>query len=225
MGNRAVITTRQGWLRKENNLGIYLHWNGGRDSVEAFLTYCKLQRYRRPEDDNYGWASLAAVITNFFGASGTSIGIDIVSRLDYDNHDNGVYIIEDWQIVDRKLFNGFEQDEYNLNEMLLEIDQNMPEVVRLGEDFFKATVIPTTEVEIGDTVFIQEIGGRFNPYEVIGFGEDRRVNGRGVNGVPYVKRYENNGGYTDNPNNYIWEHTARVIKASNTTIETESEQA
>ena len=30
MGNRAVITDI------EKKVGIYLHWNGGRDSVEAF---------------------------------------------------------------------------------------------------------------------------------------------------------------------------------------------
>lgn len=31
MGNRAIITT------KKRDLGVYLHWNGGRDSVGAFL--------------------------------------------------------------------------------------------------------------------------------------------------------------------------------------------
>lgn len=36
MGNRAVITTT------DQRIGIYLHWNGGKDSVEAFLKYCKL---------------------------------------------------------------------------------------------------------------------------------------------------------------------------------------
>lgn len=30
MGNRAVITT------EEKQIGVYLHWNGGRDSVQAF---------------------------------------------------------------------------------------------------------------------------------------------------------------------------------------------
>lgn len=134
MGNRAVITTKQGWISKENNLGIYLHWYGGRDSVEAFLTYCKIQGYRPPESDNYGWASLATVITNFFGASGLSIGIDIVSRLDCDNWDNGVYIIEDWKIVDRKFFSGQEQQEYQLAEFLLDIDSQMPEKARLGAE-------------------------------------------------------------------------------------------
>ena len=39
MGNRAVITT------ENKKIGIYLHWNGGRDSVEAFLKYCELKNY------------------------------------------------------------------------------------------------------------------------------------------------------------------------------------
>jgi hypothetical protein len=37
MGNRAVITDNK------QRIGIYLHWNGGRDSVEAFLKYCELR--------------------------------------------------------------------------------------------------------------------------------------------------------------------------------------
>ena len=35
MGNRAVITT------PDKKIGVYLHWNGGRDSVEGFLQTCK----------------------------------------------------------------------------------------------------------------------------------------------------------------------------------------
>lgn len=134
MGNRAVITTEQGWTSKENNLGIYLHWNGGRDSVEAFLTYCKMKGYRPPESDNYGWASLATVLTNFFDADGTGVGIDIVSRLDCDNWDNGVYIIKNWNIVDRKCSNGREQTGHELKDMLTYIDSRMPKATRLGED-------------------------------------------------------------------------------------------
>ena len=37
MGNRAVITTKENM--DNNGIGIYLHWNGGRDSVRAFLKY------------------------------------------------------------------------------------------------------------------------------------------------------------------------------------------
>ena len=52
MGNRAVITTRENF--NNDGVGVYLHWNGGRDSVQAFLTYCKMKGYREPTSDNYG---------------------------------------------------------------------------------------------------------------------------------------------------------------------------
>ena len=97
MGNRAVITTR----KDLKDIGVYLHWNGGRDSVEGFLTYCKIKGYRPPEYDNYGWAYLCTTIGNFFGQSGLSLGVDVANKLDCDNWDNGTYIIKDWKIVDR----------------------------------------------------------------------------------------------------------------------------
>lgn len=119
MGNRAVITT------KDKKIGVYLHWNGGRDSVEAFLKYCELKGYRTPDSDCYGWARLCQVIGNFFGGS-TSIGIDQYNRLDTDNGDNGVYIIEGWEIVDRLYHDWPEQHEYNLVEMLKQINEAQP---------------------------------------------------------------------------------------------------
>ncbi len=119
MGNRAVITT------EDKKIGVYLHWNGGRDSVEAFLKYCKLKGYRTPESDNYGWARLCQVIGNFFGGN-TSIGIDTLDNLDDNNGDNGMYIIKDWEIVGRKYFEGKEQNYYSLSEMLKEIDKKQP---------------------------------------------------------------------------------------------------
>lgn len=134
MGNRAVITTStHSNPRVCDELGLYLHWNGGRDSVEAFLTYCKLHGYRAPETDCYGWVSLATVIGNFF-SDGLSCGIDRCCKLDCDNGDNGVYVIKNWGIIDRKYFEfREEQKAYDLKEMLLEIDKSMPETMRLGE--------------------------------------------------------------------------------------------
>lgn len=120
MGNRAVITT------KEKKIGVYLHWNGGRDSVTAFLTYCKMKGYRTPESDNYGWARLCQVIGNFFGGE-CSIGIDEYDVLDTDNGDNGVYIIENWEIVDREFYNGAEQNNHDLLKMLKDINKCQPE--------------------------------------------------------------------------------------------------
>ena len=133
MGNRAVITTPDNF--KNNGVGIYLHWNGGRDSVEAFLKYCKLRGFRAPEDDCYGWARLCQVIANFMGGDGTStsIGIDSVKSLDCDNYDNGVYLIENWEIVGREFFKGEEQNEYDLMEFLRSLDNTQPSGQRLGE--------------------------------------------------------------------------------------------
>ena len=47
MGNSALIMTKDGF--EKGGIGLYLHWNGGRDSVESFLNYCKLKGYRPPE--------------------------------------------------------------------------------------------------------------------------------------------------------------------------------
>ena len=128
MGNRAVITTKENM--DNNGSGIYLHWNGGRDSVRAFLKYCELKGYRAPSEDNYGWARLCQVIGNFFGGS-TSLGIDTVNNLDCNNWDNGVYLIEGWEIVGRMYFEGEEQDEYDLVGMLKTINDSMPESERI----------------------------------------------------------------------------------------------
>ena len=124
MGNRAVITTEKNF--ENNGVGIYLHWNGGRDSVEAFLKYCALRGFREPDDDNYGWARLVQVIANYFGKDGLSIGIDTLNHLDCDNGDNGVYIIKGWEVVDRQYFSGKEQDDYDMEQMLKKIDQSQP---------------------------------------------------------------------------------------------------
>lgn len=133
MGNRAVITTSMVEdVENSNDIGVYLHWNGGRDSVEAFLTYCKIQGFRCPEEDNYGWARLCQVIANYFGGSGLSVGIDQCCRLGCDNYNNGVYVIKNWEIVDRKYFDKVEQHSYDLYEMLCGIDEAQPKKMQLG---------------------------------------------------------------------------------------------
>jgi hypothetical protein len=126
MGNRAVITTSENGEVQPDNIGIYLHWNGGYDSVSAFLTYCDLKDYRVPESDCYGMARLCQVIGNYFGG-GLSVGIDTCKNLDCDNYDNGVYFIKDWKIVGRQFKRYPEQNQYDLYDMLREINQAMPE--------------------------------------------------------------------------------------------------
>lgn len=132
MGNRAVITTR------EKKFGIYLHWNGGYTSVKAFLDYCKLQGYRKPDyDTTYAMARLCQVIANFFGG-GNSVGIGCYENLDTDNGDNGVYVIgDDWQIIDRSYAN-IEYDELDKDkyyETLEEINKKQPDNEKIKNIF------------------------------------------------------------------------------------------
>ena len=114
MGNRAVI-------HQENSpVGIYLHWNGGRNSVEGFLKAAQTLECR---GDNYGIARLTQIIGNYFAGT-CSIGVDILENLDCDNADNGVYVInKEFEIVDRKNFNGKEQISPPTEEMFEDIMQ------------------------------------------------------------------------------------------------------
>jgi hypothetical protein len=132
MGNRAVITT------EAKDLGVYVHWNGGRDSIEAFLLYCKLKGYRCPENDCYGWARLCQVISNFFGGE-LSVGIDRYDRLDTDNGDNGTYIIKDWQIIGKEFEPLDKLCIEQVKNMLEAINGSMPKDEQLNRgDLYKA---------------------------------------------------------------------------------------
>jgi len=213
MGNRAVITNSKSLdVSGSSDLGIYLHWNGGRDSVEAFLKYCELKGYRSPDEDCYGWARLCQVIGNFFGGI-LSVGVDKCYNLDCDNYDNGTYIIKGWKIVDRKYFDGEEQNIYDLDAMLIDIDKSMPEKEQLG-DFLTAREIPIDDVKIGDTVFFFD--DCYNKYEkrtVIGIGDEKRSSWVKTLGVPYVDKYGSaDEGYAWNCNNYIKSETVRVCR-------------
>lgn len=198
MGNRAVITT------PEKKMGVYLHWNGGRDSVEAFLTYCDMKGYCAPDKDNYGWARLCQVIGNYFGGC-DSLGIDTYDNLDTDNGDNGVYIIKDWHIVGREFFYRQEQNNYNLIDMLHEIDSCMPENEQLG-GYIDAEEIETSDIQVGDKVYISDFHSGFELHTVVGFGEAESR----YEGIPYVDKYGKNGDYSSNPNNYITNKTCKI---------------
>jgi len=89
MGNRAVIT----FAKKPNSrsLGIYLHWNGGPESVLAFLEAANHFQVREG-DDSYEFARVVQIIGNYFGGT-TSIGVGVLRTLDCDNGNNGVYAV------------------------------------------------------------------------------------------------------------------------------------
>ena len=135
MGNRAVITTKENF--ENNGVGVYLHWDGSRDFVEGLLAYCDAKKFRNPEDDCYGFAYMTTILGNMLG-DGLSLGVDRVDRLDCDNWDNGVYIIEDWSIVDRKFMHHPElSGTYTVENVVEYLDERQPEQLKLTEDEWK----------------------------------------------------------------------------------------
>lgn len=101
MGNRAVITAS---TNRTSGVGIYLHWNGGPESVLAFIHAARERGFRDPaSDDSYAMARLCGLIHEFFGVNeSTSLGIGCLNQLDTNNWDNGTYVIgKGWEIVER----------------------------------------------------------------------------------------------------------------------------
>lgn len=98
MGNRATLKFQD----EANQPNIYLHWNGGRASVQAFLNAAKAMELRA---DSYGLARMCQIIGNFFGGN-SILGCD--NDL-WDFGDNGIYLIKNFKIVGREKFNGKEE--------------------------------------------------------------------------------------------------------------------
>ena len=136
MGNRAVITIKDKDFPKEDWNSLYLHWNGGRDSVEPFLHVAKLYDIRCQEDSSYAIARLSQLIGNTLGGT-LSLGVGAYKCLDTNNYDNGTYVIKHWEIVEREHlpFEDFEeQDEYVFDEFVKEIREANDEIFNYTEE-------------------------------------------------------------------------------------------
>jgi len=108
MGNRAVIQI-QG-----QETGVYLHWNGGYDTVKPLLDVAREYGVRA---DDYGTARLAQMLGNFFGGI-LNVGVGSIDRLDCNNGDNGTYVVDaNFNIVDRLFYEGPEANYHDYDDM------------------------------------------------------------------------------------------------------------
>lgn len=137
MGNRGFVTTENG------NYGIYFHWNGGRDSIEAFVKYAKLTQIPCPhgryaDGELYSWQRFATLVENAgFNPEIQRIEAEMkneTGRLkdDYWGTDNGIYYLKDWEIVGRAFQPDTEQNEYDLQGFLQFLDESQPIKKQLG---------------------------------------------------------------------------------------------
>jgi hypothetical protein len=101
MGNRATVIFTDG--KNSFSPAVYLHWNGGPESVYAFLE--ELDRRRQRADQDYECARFIQLIGEFFNQDRInslslsvvngpkSDGLSDLSKVDTDHGDNGVYLI------------------------------------------------------------------------------------------------------------------------------------
>ena len=110
MGNRAGIQI------ENDPLEIYLHWNGGRDSIDPMLVYAREQGIG---SGDYGVARLCQIIGNTLGGT---LSLGVAPKGSYSgDEDNGTYVLDSQlKIVERKgvdhLFQ--EQNHHDYEEML-----------------------------------------------------------------------------------------------------------
>tara|TARA_R110000737_G_scaffold317387_1_gene328017 strand:- start:566 stop:913 length:348 start_codon:yes stop_codon:yes gene_type:complete len=96
MGNRAVVCLKDNNKEtriNDDDLGIYLHWNGSPDQVEHFLELARDRMGDRLGDANYGKARLVGLIHEQIEGN-CSLGLDRCQYLDTDNGDNGTYVVD-----------------------------------------------------------------------------------------------------------------------------------
>ena len=141
MGNRAVITIKEKDTPQEDWNSLYLHWNGGHDSVAPFLHVAKLYGIRCNSDSSYAIARLSQLIGNTLGGT-LSLGVGAYKCLDTNNFDNGTYVIKHWEIVEREHLpceDFEEQSEYNFDEFVKEIRNANDSIFGYTEEEEKAS--------------------------------------------------------------------------------------
>ena len=91
MGNRLVLVHES--INASNatkNLGIYIHWNDSQATVDA-LKDCYNKDVRNYENDpQYCIARMIDVLSKYYDGT-TGLGVGIVSQLDTNNGDQGVW--------------------------------------------------------------------------------------------------------------------------------------
>lgn len=99
MGNRAVIAFKL--VPTKKTPVVYLHWNGGKASVEGFLAAAK----------ELGIKDIKTFGDMILECLGSSVYHETWETADRDNHDNGTYIVDPdtLEIAQRLFMNGPEE--------------------------------------------------------------------------------------------------------------------
>lgn len=202
MGNRAQI------IFEGNNFGVYMHWNGGRDSVGPLLEYCSLMN---PYHATLQVETFLQVARNSFNVGEIMETPKRITSSTVVLEDNGTYVVNrSWQIIKRVKREGMkEQNSYDHDEMLLHIDQSQPKNLQLGKEYLLAKNVEAKDLRIGDKIFAFTLDSKPEICVVEGFGKHFTAEE-----IPYINKYPNQeweGRISINPNNYLKNKTYKTL--------------
>ena len=191
MSNSAIIRFKDNYFCE-----VYLHWNGGVESVVGFLKYCELKGYRDGD-----FARFIQVVGNFFGGGNTIYLEKFNSNIDTDN---GIYLVHNWKIVNKKVDKNI-LTKQSFKELFRIINSTQRKEEQLPEKLFDCKEVSVDDLKIGDTVFMYDsLYYNYNERVIVGKHEDKFY----VNGFK-----DDNGSYETNINNYINTKTIKRLKS------------
>lgn len=151
MGNRAFLYSEK-TTAGHRGLGVYLHWNGGPDSVIPLIRYCKLRKFR-PFSDGYGVARLCQVMGNFFGGT-LSLGVEFAKPDEVDTNHTPYCITDDWEI---KNLDDYRNDDWpsddQVLEFMIELNKSQPKELQVPVEFLTSEKPSLGDLRVGDTVY------------------------------------------------------------------------
>lgn len=191
MSNSAIIRFKDNYFCE-----VYLHWNGGIESIAGFLKYCELKGYRDGD-----FARFIQVVGNFFGGGNTIYLEKFNSDIDTDN---GIYLVYNWKIVNKKVDKNI-FTEQRFKELIRIINSAQRKEEQLSEKLFDCKEVSVDDLKIGDTVFVYDnLYYNYNERVIVGKHEDKFY----VNGFK-----DDTGSYETNINNYISTNTIKRLKS------------
>lgn len=191
MSNSAIIRFKDNYFCE-----VYLHWNGGIESIAGFLKYCELKGYRDGD-----FARFIQVVGNFFGGGNTIYLEKFNSDIDTNN---GIYLVHNWKIVNKKVDKNI-FNEQRFKELIRIINSAQRKEEQLPKKLFDCKEVSVDDLKIGDTVFMYDnLYYNYNERVIVGKREDKFY----VNGFK-----DDTGSYETNINNYISTKTIKRLKS------------
>ena len=166
MGNRAFIA------HQSAPNGIYLHWNGGMDSIKPLLDYCALvDPYGGFNEGVGGLVTFVTVANNMLGSS-IHIEDNSASLM---LEDNGTYWVEGWEIVGRETPEYFtqEQDSHDYWDMMMAIATHQPRARQIPLKVITSEVATKDNIHDAERVLYRDYD-EWKEVSIIGFTDDNQ---------------------------------------------------